>query len=223
MPKLIKIWNKEIKKNIFLRNIKSDHGCYRDVFEGRYHVLELEEEPKYVLDLGSNIGLTIAHYRHLWPDAKILGFEMDSENCWMANKNAEDSNASVWNYAVSTNLGYVSYSKTPGRQQCYRIGRETDNSWKAVSVHMDHAVNSAGNGNPVDFVKMDIEGAEFDIIKQGGAWTNKVRNLLVEVHGLNEKNTHNNVKRVKKMLEEKDFIVKRHEIHWSALHACKKI
>jgi FkbM family methyltransferase len=36
-------------------------------------------------------------------------------------------------------------------------------------------------GGSADFVKMDIEGAEWDVVK--GEWPERVGSLLIEVHG----------------------------------------
>jgi hypothetical protein len=35
---------------------------------------------------------------------------------------------------------------------------------------------------PIDFVKMDIEGAERELLKAGGEWTQNVRCVKVEIH-----------------------------------------
>lgn len=223
--RLIKIYNEEINKNIFLRRgIKSDMVCYKDVFEGKYHVIDLDPEPKTVLDLGSNIGLTALHYRRIWPKAQIVGLEMDSDNFNVAVENLQDEDVLLINYAVSDSSGRIYYDKKRDSQQCYRISKvQTKKSIQGYSMSLDMALDYLNIGGVVDFVKMDIEGTELDIISGSGAWGSRIRNLLVEVHGKTDEETPKNVKKIKKMLEDKEFNVKRHKIHWSALHAWKTI
>jgi Methyltransferase FkbM domain len=36
---------------------------------------------------------------------------------------------------------------------------------------------------PVDFVKMDVEGAERELLQDGSGWASRVRAIKVELHG----------------------------------------
>jgi FkbM family methyltransferase len=55
----------------------------------------------------------------------------------------------------------------------------------------------------VDFVKMDIEGAEFDIFRDSVRWLDRVDNLAMEVH-----NTVGDPREIIQRLQEKGFRVK---------------
>jgi hypothetical protein len=46
-----------------------------------------------------------------------------------------------------------------------------------------HSLNSLlENERAVDFVKMDIEGAERDVLRTSTEWSSKVRSMKIEVH-----------------------------------------
>ena len=75
---------------IHCRSGLSDLGVVYDTFEGRYHLPPAGLEPvRTILDLGSNIGLTIAHYAALYPEARILGVELDAGNFALCRDNIE--------------------------------------------------------------------------------------------------------------------------------------
>ena len=50
---------------------------------------EVDVLPRTILDLGSNIGLTIALYAAKFPAARILGVELDSSNLEIAHMNTD--------------------------------------------------------------------------------------------------------------------------------------
>lgn len=60
--------------------------CY--VFHDQYHLApgRLPDRP-VILDLGSNIGCTIVHYKYLYGGSRIIGVEMDEGNYELAKRN----------------------------------------------------------------------------------------------------------------------------------------
>src|SRR4051812_18900750 len=58
----------------------SDIGVLHATFVRQYHLPPPDSIPAAILDLGSNIGLTVAHYACVFPEAKILGVELDANN-----------------------------------------------------------------------------------------------------------------------------------------------
>ena len=223
-PALYTLYSEELSKEVRLRwGVKADNTCFHDVLEKKYHVPELPIEPRTVLDLGSNIGLTMMHYQSIWPAAHIYGYEMDSENHWVSQFNYRGD--MTYNEAIWTYNGHVPYIKGRDSEQCYKITyRSThpvDGSAKAVTL--DTALNRINTADGVvDFVKMDIEGAEFSVLASPGTWHHRIRFLLVEVHGIVDSDTPRNVEIVKNILGHKGFTVERHSPHWSALLAWRK-
>lgn len=229
--RLINYYNEELKRNFFIFSSGSkkldqqalDKRAYTDVFEEKFHVPPFEDyTPNSVLDLGSNIGLTMAHYRYLWPSAQIVGYEIDDDNIALSYANTRGMKV---HKAAITNFTSVAYKKE-GSDQAYKIKYAfvlLDRDLVSVPTRtLDEALNSMQTRDGiVDFVKMDIEGQELPVLTGPGAWPHRIRNLLVECHGINDDDTERNTEIIKRALIYKGFNVKRHEPHWSALFAWK--
>jgi hypothetical protein len=71
----------------------------------------------------------------------------------------------------------------------------------------------------VDFVKMDIEGSEWEVVERAGDWAGRVGSLLVEVHTPTDKEAA--VESMIGSLEAVGFTCSRHEVHWSAIWATR--
>lgn len=164
-------------------NSLTDRKVLIYVFYHRYHLppYQLKNKP-VIVDLGSNIGLTLRHFSFLYPDAKILGFEMDKNNfglCWNNCKGCH--NVMVYNQAIWIYNGYVSYNPI-SNQDAYHIDNQTHQSDVSVEsitipeiIHRYHLTS-------IDYLKMDIEGAEKNIFQNDLEWTNHVRLMNIEIH-----------------------------------------
>lgn len=181
-------------REVVLREEGSDRQVWADTFTGLYHVPPPEmPPPATVLDLGANIGLTAAHYRALWPSADIVAVEMDPDCAELAEVNARG--VAVKCFAVTGRGGWGWY-ETGGLAEGYTFVRggngqaapSADGSMGAdgrriVSSYTLRQIirRSFPDVRQVDFVKMDVEGAEWGILAHG-AWAPLVKHLLLEVH-----------------------------------------
>jgi FkbM family methyltransferase len=169
------------KNSVELRPGTTDANVLHDTFWGLYHLPPPDLHPRTILDLGSNIGLTIAHYAALYPEARILGVEMDPPNWRLCESNLAPYadrcrvlNGAVWIHDSSVSYGgdmesafHVDETLAgPGSVPAYTIGRLIDL----------FGVDS------IDFVKMDIEGAEKFVLADAKAWSARVDCLKVEIH-----------------------------------------
>jgi len=162
----------------------ADLGVVYDTFVGRYHLPpEGLGAVRTILDLGSNIGLTIAHLAALYPEARILGVELDAANAELAARNIAPfgDRCRVRHAAVWHEPGEVAYGGA--RESGYAIvtgeGPAVRTTVPAVTVG---ALIDELGVEEVDYVKMDIEGAEKEVLAAAGSWLPRVRSIKVEVH-----------------------------------------
>lgn len=164
--------------------------------------------PSTVLDLGANIGLTAAHYRYLWPGAKIVAVEMDPGNADLARANAPD--VVVREEAVAAEKGVAVYDDR-AEEWAYALGEGEGRTVMRRTLR-SIVLREFGKGG-VDFVKMDVEGEEWALFEQAREWGPLVRHLLVELHG------PQTVGHAVRLLEAGGFLALPHVAHPAAVFA----
>jgi FkbM family methyltransferase len=152
----------------------------------KYHLPPASvENPRVIWDLGANIGLTMVHFAHLFPQAHIVGIELESGNATLCRANVEPWNGrcEVIEAAVWTEDGVVGYDASEQDEQSFRIApvAGTPANAEAAAVSLNSLLERTP-GEAVDFVKMDIEGAERDVLRVNTEWSAHVRAINVEAH-----------------------------------------
>jgi FkbM family methyltransferase len=135
-----------------------------------------------IWDLGANIGLTMAHFAYRFPHARIVGVELDARNVALARENiAGWADRCVLIHAAAwSSDGEVRYHGWPGGTSTYMVTAAAEGTpVRAVSL----ATLLREYGGPVDYLKVDVEGAERELLRDGTAWAGEVRCVKVELHG----------------------------------------
>ena len=158
---------------------------FREIFIQRQYDTELNKAP-FIIDCGANIGVSLLFFKKKFPDAKIYCFEPDplSYALLLENKKANNLNVSVFNKAVSG---------TPGEWAFFYSIREP--SPKASLFHNKSCLNettvqcvklSSYIHGIVDLLKMDIEGAELEVLQDlqraGKLW--HIKQIIFEHHAI---------------------------------------
>ena len=152
---------------------------------GSLHVPPIPvETPEVVWDLGANIGLTVAHYACLYPRARVVGIEPDAANTAVARRNIEAwlERCTIIECAVWYEDGEVGFDLQPGDELAGRVVESRTRSPDQRLVRACSLGTLLADEVRVDLLKMDIEGAERDVLRQNTGWAAKVRRIIVEVH-----------------------------------------
>jgi FkbM family methyltransferase len=169
---------------VVLRPATTDYDVLLDTFLARYHLEPVRGTPGRILDLGANIGLTMAHYAQLFPAAQIVGVELDDRNVALCRDNIAPYGArcTVLRGAVWTEDGEVTYRRTGGNEWGFAVGDGTSGEEVAAPAMTVDTVLRRSGWDWVDFVKMDVEGVERDLLRRTDGWIDKVGRIGVEVH-----------------------------------------
>lgn len=174
------------------------------------------ERTTRIWDLGANIGLTVARYAASFPRARISAVELDAANADLARSNttAFSPRCEIITGAVWVEDGTIQYVIDEGMEHGAHVttgaaGSRTRTSpaWSLNTLFKDD--------ERIDFIKMDIEGAEAAILKQNTEWTSKVACLKVECH------TPYTVEQATKDLEALGYQVERDRKHWASVFAVR--
>jgi FkbM family methyltransferase len=122
----------------------------------------------------------------LYPEARITGVEMDPENAALCRGNMGpwSDRCEVIQAAVWLGEGEVEYAREPGNELGFRADRPARRAVAAARapVLTLDALAARGGEGPIDFVKMDIEGAERVVLGRDTGWAARVQAIKVEVH-----------------------------------------
>jgi FkbM family methyltransferase len=118
-----------------------------------------------VLDIGANSGFFTLHFARLvGPEGHVFAFEPDPGNFHLLQQNVQENgygNVTLIPKAVSNSNGRSRLflcDSNVGDHRIYRSAGEDRASVEIETIRIDDFL--AGSERPVDFIKMDIQGAE---------------------------------------------------------------
>lgn len=167
-------------RTLYFRGRSSDLRNLRQLFvEHEFRELNLSGEFNRIFDLGSCAGYSISNLSQLYPEATILGVEADDSNYSLAKINlAHTPNVHILNKAVWSENATVSL---------LRRG-ESDFRTKTIPRHEELPSVSCTTladllddmgWKSVDLIKMDIEGAEYEVLGSVAEQIGKICSVLV--------------------------------------------
>jgi FkbM family methyltransferase len=158
---------------------------YNEVFKKEVYKFSSTSQVPYIIDAGANVGLSVIYFKQIFPDAEIVAIEPDIFIFDILKYNIdlfEYSNIklvkrALWN--VNTVLKFHSEGADGGR-----ISTLLDTK-KVINVQTDRLYKYLDK--KVDFLKMDIEGAEYKVLEDSKEYLKNVQNIFVEYHSFIEK------------------------------------
>lgn len=164
---------------IWFKNAWEMMHSYRQLVRDEVYRFRADNERPYIIDCGANIGLSTLYFKWLYPQARVVAFEPDGDNVALLQKNIASygmKDVSVRQEAVWTHDGHISFQSDG--TQASKILTDGTGSITIPCVKLSSLL-----GEKVDMLKMDIEGAEYEVLKECKDLLENVRHLFVEYHG----------------------------------------
>lgn len=179
-------------RSVLLRLRTSDLWTFDGIFLRREYDVPLPEDTRLVVDAGANVGLAALYFAWRFPQARVLALEPDPENFTQLCRNVagedriEPVRAALW-----------------GREGHVRLTDPGRGAWALRTEEAggagDRQRGAGGDGGPVravtldgllrerglervDVLKLDIEGAEREVLAGASAWMDRVRAVVAELH-----------------------------------------
>ena len=123
-----------------------------------------------ILDCGSNIGVSVLYFKHQWPNARIEAFEPDP-NCFAALKRTVEDNelksVQIHNVAVAGDAGVMQFFTDSTRPGSLRGSISQTRAREGSSISVPAVtLSSFLCDEPADLLKLDVEGAELDVVSE---------------------------------------------------------
>ena len=166
--------------------IADGHSFYyshREIFLDEIYRFQSDKKDPVIIDCGSNYGTSIVYFKQGYPDSKIIGVEADPDIFEILKNNLEQrsfSNITLLNKAISKEKGSIQFFSEGADGGRIHNMDSPKNSYKVETINLDELIDG-----DVDFLKMDIEGAESDMLcisKKLG----KVKQMFIEYHSFTD-------------------------------------
>jgi FkbM family methyltransferase len=132
------------------------------------------------LDLGANIGIASVWLALMHPDAVIHAYEPSPEIFILLEKNlAQFPNARAIEQAIAGKEGLVTFNQSLYSLESSMFSARSSAPVQVQATTIDEAMELIGNS--VDFMKIDIEGAEFEAFKSSKK-LGQIRAITGEAH-----------------------------------------
>jgi beta-1,4-mannosyl-glycoprotein beta-1,4-N-acetylglucosaminyltransferase len=184
----IKNNDEQVKKRIYElyysnSSIPSDHVNFLKKLRDEYHF-----EPKVIYDIGANVLHWTKEAKNIWNNSEIIVFDAITTAKFLYEEQklkhyigvlSDEDNKIVKFYENIEHPAGNSYYQEIGHTNSKNL--YSDNSFtEQNSTTLTNAVNSNKFPYP-DLIKMDVQGAELDIIKGSLEIINKAQYLIVEL------------------------------------------
>jgi FkbM family methyltransferase len=163
----------------------SFYMMHREIYGDQSYLFRCQRDTPLIIDCGSNYGVSILWFKKNYPNARIVGVEADPVVFDMLSRNVSRRNFSdvkLLHRAVSSKSGHVPFhclGADSGRIHAGSPDGISSNSEiiDVPTVLLDDLIGE----DEVDFLKIDIEGAELDVIS-GSKKLNRVNQMFIEYH-----------------------------------------
>lgn len=154
-------------------------SMYYLIFVSQGYRFHAASRSPLILDCGANIGMSVLKFKRLYPDAHIVAFEPDPKICATLRYNVQTNRLSqidVVEAAVWTEMGKIPFMAD--HADSGRVVHVQDQQTLPVNcVRLRDYLNQ-----PVDLLKIDVEGAEASILLDCADRLSSVRAIILEYH-----------------------------------------
>ncbi len=180
---------------------------YREIYKKEIYRFDSENKTPLIIDGGANIGLSAMYFKQLYPNAKILAFEPDKiifdylENNIMnaSLSDIELKNIALWN--TEGEILFNSEGSDANRIESSTNDSHFSNTYSVQCTRLSNYIKDA----QVDFLKLDIEGAEHEVIEEISPYLGNVKKIFLEYHSF--ENREQDLDKILKILKNANFRV----------------
>ena len=152
---------------------------FKEIFVEEYYRFETSSKVPVIYDCGANVGTSCAFFKLIYPQSRILAFEPSPKitNYLLRNiKNNSLENIEVIEKAVWITNDEIELGLEDADGSSIHLEK---NKTKVKSVRLKDYLEKE---EVVDMLKMDIEGAEIEVLKDCRESLSNVKNIFVEFH-----------------------------------------
>lgn len=170
---------------IFGRMVEYIDACtllemLQEIFVSKCYLFTPKGRFPRILDCGANVGISVLFFKTVFPDAHVTALEADPDIFGVLKRNVAEfgfQDVTLLNSAAWTDSSGMTFRKEGGLSGRIPLPGDTGEMIKVSSVRLHELLSE-----PIDLLKVDVEGAETAILADCRQSLEKVSHLFVEYH-----------------------------------------
>jgi FkbM family methyltransferase len=174
---------------VFYHNGEEFHQLKGEVFTQGHYYFETTNPTPRIIDAGAHIGLSTLYFKKLYPGSEIIAIEPNPHVFRILEKNIEENqlrHVEALPVALSDQAGEEAFFMDESDEQWLSTASFTPGAWTGSQQSQETQVQttflSLFLDKPVDFLKMDIEGAEQKVLMAIPEHLHQIKHMIVEFH-----------------------------------------
>lgn len=153
---------------------------YHEIFGNESYKFETPSSQPIIYDCGSNVGTSVLYLKQLYPSSIIHAFEPDPSVFAFLQSNVE--NNKIEGVVLHEAAAWTENATLQFSSEGADAGKVDAKNSSAISVKAVDLKSLLEKEQRVDFLKMDIEGAEYEVLEHCQDALSRVQNIFVECH-----------------------------------------
>jgi FkbM family methyltransferase len=173
----------------------------QEIFTHHIYYFETDKIKPVIIDVGAHIGLATLYFKKLYPQAKVIAIEPHPVSFKLLEKNIAENyledvtciNGAVVGAGAVINGFHPLHVDT--QFQWFSTASFSPGSWNKAqqtepfpvsTLSLSEVIQSIGI--PIDLLKIDIEGAEQEVLREARTTLAKVAHIICEYHMTDKQN-----------------------------------
>lgn len=153
-----------------------------ELFQREIYKTAFKKSDPLIIDCGANIGMSVVYFKAIAPNAHIIAYEPDTVNFELLEKNTRHlQNVQNVKAAVWINENDLEFEDVGA--QGSKIASSTSSEKLKIKIVKAIRLKDLLQQQKVDLLKIDIEGAEYEVIKDCKDVLHHAENVFLEYHG----------------------------------------
>ena len=182
------------KYTVWYENSDEFYELKKEIFSENCYYMEIDsfddaQDKPVIVDAGAHIGMSVLYFKTMFPQARIIAFEPIPTNYELIKKNVEENqleNVELYQAVVAPKPGILRIQEPVGEGVWKSGAGIIPKGWKGIQDNKEIKVEAIGIAeilrDKIDLFKMDIEGMEYEVIRNAGPQIRNVANWMIEVH-----------------------------------------
>jgi len=166
--------------DLLMRTNEGDLAIFYEIFWKEIYKIPflVLPEKSVILDLGAHIGCTAIYFSMVYPDAQIYAVEASEESYNILKENVKSFKNIIAVQAVIDSQDGVVCFDTSG----YSFNSKLNHNGKMVQSISISTLMMQYQITRVNLIKIDIEGAEKNILQNNVNWLRQIDTMIIELH-----------------------------------------